>query len=59
MSKVKVKLIVEFDIELDTEWYDNVSVDEMIEIETENAKNGDLIEILLSEQPFTVKLEKV
>ena len=59
MGKVKVKLIVEFDTELDTDWYDTDSVDKMIEIETENAKNGDLIEILLSEQPFTVKFEKI
>ena len=58
-KKVKMKLTVEWESEFDTDWYDTDDVDEMIRIEEENAKNGDLIEILLENEPFIVKIEKV
>ena len=58
-KKVKMKLIVEFETEFDTDWYDTDSVEEMIKIEEENAKNGELIELLLQEEEFTVKFEQI
>lgn len=58
-DKVKIKIKVEFEIEIDKEWYDNedISIDEIIEIEKTAALEGELLYTLLENNDYTVDIE--
>jgi len=58
-EKIKMRLTVVWETEFDTDWYETDSVEEMIAVEEQAAKDGELIEILLENEPFTVKFEKI
>jgi len=56
-EKKKVRMLVEFIFETDLDYYETGSDEEIIEVEKDNAINGDLILSLLQTEEYDVTIE--